>query len=148
MPQMHDRGAPGGPQPRPADVRDRRPPDRGGPGPMPGPGLAMPPGMPGPPGPPGRIRGGPRDAARNLRKIAPLLWSLARPRLGYFLVALVLIMSGRATALVAPLSTRYLVDEVIGHRNVSLLLPLVSLIVAAAVAQGLLMLLAMRVMFE
>src|SRR5206468_4036658 len=62
---------------------------------------------------------GPKVAARYMRE---LVW----PRRGLLGSGLLLIVINRLAGLVLPGSTRYLIDDVVGHRNLALLTPLVA----------------------
>jgi subfamily B ATP-binding cassette protein MsbA len=54
----------------------------------------------------------------ELRKILPEVWKLIRPRRWLLLFGLVLVAINRVSGLVLPLSTKYLIDQVIGaHRG-------------------------------
>jgi subfamily B ATP-binding cassette protein MsbA len=59
-----------------------------------------------------------------------------KPRRGLLTLALLLMAVGRVAGLVLPASTKYLVDDVIGARNLGLLLPLVGSVVGATVVQA------------
>jgi subfamily B ATP-binding cassette protein MsbA len=72
----------------------------------------------------------------QLRALLPDLWSLVRPRRGLLLLGLVLMAISRLAGLVLPASTKFLVDDVIGGRRVGLLVPLVSVVLAATAIQG------------
>jgi ABC-type multidrug transport system fused ATPase/permease subunit len=72
----------------------------------------------------------------RLRSVSPLLWSLVRPRIGRLLFGSVLVLIGRAAALVLPASTRFLVDEVIVKKQPALLGPLVLGLLLATVVQA------------
>ncbi len=53
-----------------------------------------------------------------LRKVLPEVWKLIRPRRWLLLAGLVLVAINRVSGLVLPLSTKYLIDQVIGaHRG-------------------------------
>jgi subfamily B ATP-binding cassette protein MsbA len=60
-----------------------------------------------------------------------------RPRRGLMALGLVLMAINRVAGLVLPASTKFLVDDVVGKRNVGLLGPLVGAVVAATLIQGL-----------
>jgi subfamily B ATP-binding cassette protein MsbA len=54
----------------------------------------------------------------ELRKVLPEVWKLIRPRRRLLLAGLVLVAINRVSGLVLPLSTKYLIDQVIGaHRG-------------------------------
>ena len=70
-------------------------------------------------------------------KALPEIWALIHPRRGLLLLGFVLIAINRVSGFVLPGSTKYLVDDVIGKRQVQLLLPIVLAVIAATVIQGL-----------
>jgi ABC-type multidrug transport system fused ATPase/permease subunit len=74
--------------------------------------------------------------SERLRALLPELWALIRPRRGLLLAGLGLMAVNRAAGLILPGSTKFLIDDVIGHRRTDLLLPLVGAVVAATVLQG------------
>ncbi len=59
-----------------------------------------------------------------------------RPRLGLLLFCLLLIAIGRLAALVLPYSTKYLVDQVIGKKQIGLLPKIVMVVLAATAVQA------------
>ncbi len=67
----------------------------------------------------------------------PEIWSLLHPRRGLLALGLGLMVVNRVSGLVLPASTKYLVDDVIGKRQVQLLYPLVGIVLLATVIQGL-----------
>jgi subfamily B ATP-binding cassette protein MsbA len=66
----------------------------------------------------------------------PDAWALLRPRRGILLVGLLLMAINRVAGFILPGSTKYLVDDVINKRQIHLLLPLVLVVLAATVVQG------------
>jgi ABC-type multidrug transport system fused ATPase/permease subunit len=66
----------------------------------------------------------------------PLLKELVRPRRGLLALGFVLMLINRAAGLVLPASTRYLVDNIIGKQQTSLLKPLVLAVLGATMIQG------------
>ncbi|HSD65296.1 MAG TPA: ABC transporter ATP-binding protein [Vicinamibacteria bacterium] len=72
----------------------------------------------------------------RLKDLLPDVWALVKPRRALLSVALLLMAVGRVAGLVLPASTKYLIDDVIGARNVGLLLPIVAAVVGATVVQG------------
>jgi ABC-type multidrug transport system fused ATPase/permease subunit len=66
----------------------------------------------------------------------PLLKELVRPRRGLLALGFVLMLINRAAGLVLPASTRYLVDNIIGKQQISLLKPLVLAVLGATLIQG------------
>src|SRR5215831_19963961 len=71
-----------------------------------------------------------------IHNIKPLLKELMLPRWPRLVIGLALVMIGRAAGLVAPASTRFLVDDIIVKRHVELLAPLTLGILAAAIIQA------------
>lgn len=63
-------------------------------------------------------------------------WPFLRPQKALLLVGLVLMAINRLAGLVLPASTKFLVDNVIGKRQVHLLVPLALAIIAATAIQG------------
>jgi ABC-type multidrug transport system fused ATPase/permease subunit len=74
--------------------------------------------------------------SQRLRAVWPELRSLLVPRRRLLLLGLVLIAINRVAGLVLPATTKYVIDDVIGRRQVQLLLPLLGLVVAATIVQG------------
>jgi ABC-type multidrug transport system fused ATPase/permease subunit len=70
-------------------------------------------------------------------KALPEIWWLIRPRRGLLALGLVLMVINRLSGLVLPASTKFLVDDIIGKRHLSLLYPLVGIVLAATIIQGL-----------
>src|SRR5262245_48530189 len=62
--------------------------------------------------------------ATSVRAVLPDIWELVRPRRGLLGLGLVLMAVNRVSGLVLPASTKFLIDDVIGKREASLLLPL------------------------
>ena len=58
------------------------------------------------------------------------------PRRGILLLGLALMIVNRLSGLVLPYSTRFLIDDVLGKRQIQLLMPLVLAVVAATLVQG------------
>ena len=79
------------------------------------------------------------DGARkpvDVRAVWPMVMQLVAPRRKLLAIGLVLMAINRVTGLVLPGSTKWLIDDVVGKRHVSLLLPLVGIVLAATIAQG------------
>ena len=74
--------------------------------------------------------------SERLRALLPDLWALVRPRRGTLLLGLGLMAVNRVAGLVLPASTKFLVDDVIGRRELSWLTPLVGAVVLATLVQG------------
>ena len=73
----------------------------------------------------------------RLGALLPEVWALVKPRRALLALAFLLMAVSRVAGLVLPASTKYLIDDVIGRRQGSLLLPLVGAVVGATVVQGL-----------
>jgi ABC-type multidrug transport system fused ATPase/permease subunit len=74
---------------------------------------------------------------KNVRKLLPEVWALIRPQRAILGIGLVLMAINRVSGLVLPASTRYLIDDVIGKRQVHLLGIIVLVVVVATAVQGL-----------
>ena len=77
-----------------------------------------------------------RKPSPSIAKVWPLLRELIAPRRHMLALGLLLMLVNRVTGLVLPASTKWLIDDVIGKRHISLLLPLVGIVVAATIVQG------------
>ncbi len=77
-----------------------------------------------------------KPTSERLRALAPDIWQLVGPRRAMLALGLVLIAINRASGLVLPASTRYLVDDIIVNRQAWLLEPLVAVVAAATAVQG------------
>jgi ABC-type multidrug transport system fused ATPase/permease subunit len=74
--------------------------------------------------------------SERLKALLPDIWALVGPRRGTLALGLFLMVINRGSSLVLPYSTKYLVDDVIGKREATLLLPLVLAVLAATAIQG------------
>ncbi len=70
-------------------------------------------------------------------KALPEILQLIRPRRALLALGLVLMVINRVSGLVLPASTKYLVDDVITKKHFQLLYPLVGVVLAATLIQGL-----------
>jgi len=68
--------------------------------------------------------------------VLPEVWALVRPRRKQLAFGLVLILINRASGLVLPASTKYLVDDIIGKRHIQLLFPLFLAVLGATLIQA------------
>jgi subfamily B ATP-binding cassette protein MsbA len=73
----------------------------------------------------------------RLRVLWPDIWALIRPRRGLFVLGFFLMTINRVSGLILPASTKFVIDDVIGKRHVSLLGPIVLGVVVATMVQGL-----------
>src|SRR5438445_3979668 len=75
--------------------------------------------------------------AKQAWKSLPDVWALIKPRRGILALGFALMGINRVSGLVLPATTKYLVDDVIGKRHIQLLTPIVLIVMAATVVQGL-----------
>lgn len=75
--------------------------------------------------------------ASDAWKLLPDIWALIKPRRSVLAIGLVLVTINRGLSLVIPASTKYLIDDVIRSHHVELLEPLVLIVLAATLLQGL-----------
>ncbi|MDQ6704907.1 MAG: ABC transporter ATP-binding protein, partial [Acidobacteriota bacterium] len=76
------------------------------------------------------------SAPERLKLLWPDVWALIRPRRALLAAGLVLMVINRVSGLVLPASTKYLVDDVIGKHDASMLTPLILIVAGATVVQG------------
>src|ERR1700676_2577905 len=79
--------------------------------------------------------GGDKKLSRMLDQL-PEVWALLRPRRGLLALGIVLMAINRISGLALPYSTKYLIDNVMIHRQTNLLLPLVGGVLFATLLQG------------
>jgi ABC-type multidrug transport system fused ATPase/permease subunit len=79
--------------------------------------------------------GGDKKLSRMLDQL-PEVWALLRPRRGLLALGIVLMGINRVSGLALPYSTKYLIDNVMIHRQTNLLLPLVAGVLLATLLQG------------
>ena len=77
------------------------------------------------------------EKLKHAWKVLPDVWELIKPRRAILLLGFALMAVNRVAGLILPGSTKYLVDDVIGKRQMHLLVPLVLVVLAATVVQGL-----------
>jgi ABC-type multidrug transport system fused ATPase/permease subunit len=78
----------------------------------------------------------PKKTVAETWKALPEIWDLLRPRKGIMLLGLLLMSVNRLAGLVLPASPKYFFDDVVGKHKTGLLLPLVLLVIAATIVQG------------
>ena len=78
----------------------------------------------------------PESTGKHFRSVLPLLKELVRPRRGKLALGFLLMLINRPAGLVLPGSTKYLVDSVIMKHQTWMLQPLVLLVLAATLIQG------------
>ncbi|HEU5401173.1 MAG TPA: ABC transporter ATP-binding protein [Terriglobales bacterium] len=69
-------------------------------------------------------------------KALPEIWGLMRPRRGLLALGFVLMAINRLSGLVLPPASKFLLDTVIGKHQMQLLLPLIGVVMAATIVQG------------
>ena len=77
------------------------------------------------------------EKRKNAWKSLPDVWALMKPRRGLLAIGFVLMAINRLSGLVLPASTKYLIDNVIGQKQIRLLTPIVLAVLTATVIQGL-----------
>src|SRR5712671_7252163 len=77
------------------------------------------------------------EKRKNAWKNLPDVWALMKPRRGLLALGFVLMAINRVSGLVLPASTKYLIDNVIGKKQLQLLTPIVLAVLGATVIQGL-----------
>ncbi|MES1261973.1 MAG: ABC transporter ATP-binding protein [Acidobacteriota bacterium] len=77
-----------------------------------------------------------KAATERLRDLWPDIRALVHPRRGLLAGGFGLIVISRLCGLVLPLSSRYLIDDVIGKHNAGMLLPIVFAVLGATLIQG------------
>src|SRR6267143_413600 len=78
-----------------------------------------------------------KEKRKNAWKNLPDVWALIKPRRGLLALGFVLMAINRVSGLVLPASTKYFVDNVVLHKQVQLLTPLVLGVLGATIVQGL-----------
>jgi ABC-type multidrug transport system fused ATPase/permease subunit len=77
-----------------------------------------------------------KRSSERLRELWPDIKELIRPRRRILGLGFLLMIISRPCGLVLPASTKWLIDDVIGKRRLDLLLPLVLIVMAATLVQG------------
>jgi ABC-type multidrug transport system fused ATPase/permease subunit len=72
----------------------------------------------------------------KLTKVLPEVWQLIKPRRFLLGGSFLLMVINRASGLILPASTKYLIDNVMGKHQLSLLPKIVGVVVAATIIQG------------
>jgi ABC-type multidrug transport system fused ATPase/permease subunit len=73
---------------------------------------------------------------QRLRAVLPLVWELVRPRRTLLALGFVLMVINRVCGLVLPISQKFLIDTVIIKHHIQGLKPLVMIVLAATIVQG------------
>jgi ABC-type multidrug transport system fused ATPase/permease subunit len=77
-----------------------------------------------------------KSSSEQLRELWPDIREMMRPRQRILALGFVLMIISRVCSLVLPTSTKYLVDNVIGKKQLNLLTPLVLAVLGATLIQG------------
>ncbi|HZY72207.1 MAG TPA: ABC transporter ATP-binding protein [Edaphobacter sp.] len=72
----------------------------------------------------------------KLKKVLPEVWQLIKPRRWLLGGSFLLMVINRASGLILPASTKYLIDNVMGKHQLNLLPIIVGVVVAATIIQG------------
>jgi subfamily B ATP-binding cassette protein MsbA len=72
----------------------------------------------------------------KLKKVMPEVWKLVRPRRALLAGSFGLMILNRASGLVLPGSSKWLIDKVMNGHDMTMLLPIVSAVVVATTIQG------------
>ena len=78
-----------------------------------------------------------KPPSERLRELWPDIRALIYPRRGLLLLGFALIVVSRTCGLVLPLSSKFLIDNVIGKHQENMLLPIVLAVLGATAVQGL-----------
>jgi ABC-type multidrug transport system fused ATPase/permease subunit len=81
-------------------------------------------------------KGPKKRKSERLRELWPDIREMLRPRRNVLAIGFALMILSRVCGLVLPVSSKYLIDNVIGKHKLSLLLPLVLAVLAATVVQA------------
>jgi len=73
----------------------------------------------------------------QLRNVLPEIWAIMRPRRWLLILGLILLLINRASGLVLPLSTKFLIDNVMIQRHGQYLYPIVGAVLLATAIQAL-----------
>jgi ABC-type multidrug transport system fused ATPase/permease subunit len=87
----------------------------------------------------GRATAADLSAARSkpkLKKVLPEVWQLIKPRRVLLGGSFLLMVINRASGLILPASTKYLIDNVMGKHQLNLLPKIVGVVVVATIIQG------------
>ena len=77
-----------------------------------------------------------KRSSERLRELWPDIREMMRPRRRILAIGFALMIVSRFCGLILPISTKYLIDNVIAKKQLQLLLPLVLAVLAATVIQG------------
>ena len=72
----------------------------------------------------------------ELKKVLPEVWKLIKPRRALLGGSFLLMIVNRFSGLVLPASTKYLIDNVMGKHQLSILPTIIEVVVGATILQG------------
>jgi ABC-type multidrug transport system fused ATPase/permease subunit len=82
-------------------------------------------------------KAGAKSSVQQFKSALPMIKELIRPRRGLLAFSFLLLLIGRVSGLVLPLSTKFLIDNVINQHHPELLKLIVGAILTATIIQGL-----------
>src|SRR5436305_14510816 len=77
-----------------------------------------------------------KPPSERLKQLWPDIRELVMPRRGLLAAGFALMLVNRASGLVLPASTKFLIDDIIGKGRRELLIPLLAAVVGATIIQG------------
>ena len=77
-----------------------------------------------------------KSKRQQFTNVWPEVWTLVYPRRWILLLGLLLLVVNRVVALALPISTKFLIDDVVGKKHSELLLPLVAGVLTAVLMQA------------
>jgi subfamily B ATP-binding cassette protein MsbA len=77
-----------------------------------------------------------KSKRKQFVNVWPEVWTLVYPRRWILLLGLLLLIVNRVVALALPVSTKFLIDDVVGKKHAYLLLPLVGAVLVAVLMQA------------
>ena len=77
-----------------------------------------------------------KRSSERIRELWPDIREMMRPRRKILAIGFLLMIVSRICGLVLPASSKYLIDNVIGKNQLSLLIPIVLAVLAATIIQG------------
>lgn len=83
-----------------------------------------------------RSLGESRKKKGSLRDVLSLTWSLLRTRRRLFAAGLLLLFINRASGLVIPATTRFIVDDILGHHEIQKIPRIITILLATAAIQA------------
>src|SRR3984893_18394945 len=78
-----------------------------------------------------------KQKGKNAWRSLPDVWALIKPRRGLLALGFLLMATNRVAGLALPMSLKTFLDNVVGKKQLHLLTPIVLVILAATIVQGL-----------